>query len=150
MFLSMNEPWFVIRNFSYNCAILRKQTNHLPAALSPCFLPFSFPWFLPPFLPFLPSFLLLSHLSPFLFLSIFAWNAHVHKQDGCLILWINWQCWSTAVCRPHLSSKAARRTFKLKSQRLQHLDCSTNWYDQPDPETIDLHSSCHPGNWNLL
>lgn len=147
-FLWMNHD-LLSERFSWNCAVLKNQTNHLPASLSPL-PPFLLPLLSSSFLPFLRSFLLSSHLSPFLFLSIFPWNAHVHKQDGCLILWINWQCWSTAVCRPHLSSKAARHTFKLKSQRLQHLDCSTNWYDQPDPATIDLHSFCHPGNWNLL
>lgn len=131
----------------FSCAILRKQKDHIPASLP------SFPSSLFSLFPSLPLNLLsFSHpVSPFFsFCFSTSQNAHVHKHDGCLILWINWQCWSTAVCRPHLSPQAARHTFKLTSQRLRHLDCSTNWYDQPDPATIDLHSSCHPVNWNPL
>lgn len=140
------------KRFSCNCAILRKQTRPWLCILPTPFLPPSLlPFFPASFPPFQLSFLLSSSLSPFFpFYFSISWNAHVHKHDGCLVLGINWQRWSTAVCRPHVSPKAARHTFKLRSQRLQLLDCSTNWYDQPGPATIDLHSFCHPANRNLL
>lgn len=147
MLFPMNKPCFVIWK------IFRKiKTKSPPCALS-CFFPLSLRFFVTPSLCFPSCPLSSSHLISVLFFSFpfsVPWNAHVHRHDGCLIWWINWQCWSTALCRTHLSSKAASHTFKLKSQRLQHLDCSTNWYDQPDPATIDLHSFCHPVNWKLL
>ena len=145
MLFPMNKQCFVIWR------IFRKIKIKSPPCPLSCSFPLSFRFFLTPSLCFHLVFFppLLSSLSLSFPFSV-PWNAHVHRHDGCLVWWINWQCWSTALCRTHLSSKAARHTFKLKSQRLQHLDCSTNWYDQPDPATIDLHSFCHPVNWNLL